>query len=56
MPFRREFLRMKPMPVSYTHLVSILLMLAAAVVAYLFSRSEKDGEEIAGDVPEGAEE
>lgn len=37
-------------------LVSILLMLAAAVVAYLFFRSEKDGEEIAGDVPEGAEE
>ena len=38
-------------------LVSILLMLAAAVIAYLFSRSEKDeNDETDGDVPEGAEE
>ena len=38
-------------------MVSILLMLAAAVIAYLFSRSEKDeNDETDGDVPEGAEE
>lgn len=38
-------------------LVSILLMLAAAVIVYLFSRVKKDeNDETDGDVPEGAEE